>query len=147
MENDEVLSNLNDLIEVCKDGEMGFKQAADGLKDPELKALCLQYSQQRAGFAADLQEEVRRLGGDPEKSGSMAGALHRGWINIKAAVAGGDEESIVNECERGEDVAKEAYEKALDMAWPSELVPVVQQQYTQVREAHDRFSAMQKAMR
>ena len=103
MDNDQVISLLNELIETCKDGEYGFKTAADGLKDPEIKSLFQQYSRQRGEMARELEVEVRRLGGDPEKSGSVAGAAHRGWINIKSVVTGKDDGSIVAEAERGED--------------------------------------------
>src|SRR5688572_380431 len=104
---------LNELIEVCKDGENGFRVAAEGAKNSDLRSLFISYSAQRAAFAAELQREVERLGGKPEKSGSVAGAAHRGWIHLKEAVTGADEAAIISECERGEDAAKAAYEKAL----------------------------------
>jgi len=37
MQNDNAISTLNNLIETCRDGENGFKTAAEGLKGPELK--------------------------------------------------------------------------------------------------------------
>ena len=74
--NEEVISTLNDLIETCRDGQNGFQTAADGVKNPELKQLFNSYSRQRASFVGELQDEVRRLGSDPENSGSVAGALH-----------------------------------------------------------------------
>ena len=33
---------------------------------------------------------VRSLGGDPEDSGTVSAALHRGWMDIKALVTGND---------------------------------------------------------
>src|SRR5688572_31469331 len=101
--NDEVISTLNGLIEICKDGQDGFKTAAEGVERSELKTLFYEFSQQRATFAGELQNEVRRLGGDPEKSGSVAASLHRGWIDIKSAVTGKDDNAVIAECERGED--------------------------------------------
>lgn len=137
MDNDTTISILNNLIETCKDGESGFKTAADGLQNAAIKASFLEYSQQRASFARQLQDEVRKLGGDPETSGSMSGSLHRGWLNIKATVTGNDDHAIVQEAERGEDVAKAAYEDALKNALPSPARSVVQEQAIQVRAAHD----------
>ncbi len=145
--NEEVLSRLNELISICKDGEQGFATAAEGVEDAQLKALCLQYSAQRLGFARELQNEVQQLGGTPEKSGTVTGGLHRGWIDIKSVVTGRDEAAIISECERGEDVAKESYEKALNAYMPAGVTGVIQRQYSGVKEAHDRFSAMQKAAR
>jgi uncharacterized protein (TIGR02284 family) len=139
-----VVSLLNDLISICKDGKQGFETAAEGLDDAELKALCLQLSKQREIFAGELQDEVSQLGGTPESSGSLAGSLHRGWINIKSAVTGNNEDAIIAECERGEDEAKEAYEKALNAYMPANITGMVQRQYVKIKEAHDRFSAMKK---
>jgi uncharacterized protein (TIGR02284 family) len=136
--NDDVISTLNGLIETCKDGQEGFKQSAEGVTDSNLKSLFYELGQQRSQFAGELQTLVREMGGDPENSGSTAGALHRGWINIKAAVTGKDEGAILNEAERGEDVAKKAYKDALETNLPANAVSVVQEQYAQVQTAHDK---------
>ena len=112
IDNDYVIYTLNNLIETCKDGQEGFQTAADGLKNSELKMLFHTYARQRAQFAAELQAEVHRLGGDPERTGSVAASLHRGWINIKTAVTGKDEASVLTECERGEDSAVTNYREA-----------------------------------
>lgn len=142
MDNDDVISTLNGLIETCKDGQEGFKQAAEGVENSQLKSLFYGYGQQRAQFAGELQALVRELGGDPENAGSFTGALHRGWINIKSAVTGQDEGAILNEAERGEDAAKSAYKDALEQSLPANVYSVVQSQYTAVLEAHDRVKAM-----
>jgi uncharacterized protein (TIGR02284 family) len=137
MQNDKAISVLNSLIETCKDGELGFKTAAEGLKSSAIKSKFLEYSRQRGEMARELQNEVRRLGGDPEKSGSVSGSLHRGWLDIKSVVTGKDDHAIVAEAERGEDVAKSAYESALNEALPGSAQTVVQQQAAKVRQAHD----------
>jgi uncharacterized protein (TIGR02284 family) len=137
MQNDNAISVLNNLIETCKDGEKGFKTAAEGLTSSEIKTKFLQYSRERGRMTADLQAEVRRLGGDPERSGSMSGALHRGWLDIKSAVTGQDDHAILVEAERGEDVAKSAFENALQESLPVSAQALVRQQAAQVRLAHD----------
>ena len=142
MANDSVISTLNNLIETCKDGQEGFQQAAEGVQDSSLKSLFYEYSQQRSQFVGDLQGLVRELGGEAETSSSVAGALHRGWINIKSAVTGQDDAAILNECERGEDVAKNAYKDALAADLPSNVASVVQEQATQVQQAHDRIRSL-----
>lgn len=143
--NDDTISTLNNLIETCKDGENGFRTAAEGVDNSELKTLFNTYAQQRAQFAAELQAEVRRLGGDPEKTGSVAASLHRGWIDIKSAVTGGSEASIIAECERGEDSAVKNYEEAQRENLPGDLQAIIQRQYAQVKEAHDRIRALERA--
>ena len=145
VDNDEVISTLNGLIETCKDGQQGFQEAAEGVERSDLKSFFGECSIQRSQFAGELQSLVRTLGGDPENSGSIAGSLHRGWINIKAAVTGKDEGSILNECERGEDSAKKVYKDAIDGFLPDYVREVVQRQYDGVIMAHDKTKALRDA--
>jgi uncharacterized protein (TIGR02284 family) len=140
--NSDVVSTLNELIETCKDGQEGFKQAAEGVERSDLKSLFFEFSQQRAHFAGELQELVLKLGEKPETSGSTAGALHRGWINIKSAVTGKDEKAVLNECERGEDSAKNTYKDALENPLPNYIAEVVRNQYESIQMAHDRVKAL-----
>lgn len=137
MTNDNAVSVLNNLIETLKDGENGFKTAAESLKSADIKAKFLEYARERGQMASELQAEVRRLGGDPEKSGSMSGSAHRGWLGLKAILTGHDDHAIVSEAERGEDVAKGQYESALKEALPSTAQTLVQQQAAKVRRVHD----------
>lgn len=144
-DNDSVISTLNGLIETCKDGQEGFKDAAEGVERSELKSLFYEFSQQRAEFVGVLQGLVRQLGGDPETAGSFSGAMHRGWINIKSAVTGKDEGAILNECERGEDYAKDAYAEALKLDLPTDVAEVLRQQSQAVLAAHNRIRALRNA--
>lgn len=143
--NDDVISTLNGLIETCKDGQDGFKEAAEGVERSDLKSLFYEFSQQRAQFAGELQQLVQQLGGDPENSGSVAAAIHRGWINIKSAVTGKDDKAILSECERGEDSAKNTYKDALEQPLPANVMEVVQRQYQSVQSAHDRVKSLRDA--
>lgn len=145
--NDDVISTLNNLIETSRDGQQGFKDAAEGVERSDLKSVFYDAGQQRAKFVGELQSLVRELGGDPESSGSVAGAIHRGWINIKSAVTGKDETAILNEAERGEDAAVKAYKDALATALPTNVQSVVQNQYSQVQATHDKVKALRDSSR
>lgn len=138
MTNEDVISTLNGLIETCKDGQNGFKEAAEGVERSDLKTLFYELGQQRSQFAGELQSLVREMGGDPETTGSVAASLHRGWIDIKSIVTGKDEGAILNEAERGEDSAKKAYKNALAEDLPANVSSVVQQQADAVNTAHDK---------
>jgi conserved hypothetical protein len=146
MDNTKVISTLNSLIETLKDGEEGFRTAAEGLTDPQAKAVFQQYSRERAQMAQELQAEVRTLGGDPEQAGSMSGSVHRGWINIKSVVTGKNDASIIAEAERGEDIAKNAYAEAIKTALPPSVSAIISRQAVKVREAHDRVRSMERAV-
>jgi len=139
----EIISTINSLIETLKDGEEGFKQAAEAVKDSNLKSLFSQFSQQRARFASELQAEAMNLGEvEPEESSSTAGAMHRAWIDIKSAITSGDDHAILAECERGEDSAVKEYQDALKSGLPTPLNDVVAQEYAEVKSAHDRIKSL-----
>ena len=137
---------LKNLIETLKDGQEGLKQAAEGVNNPNLKSLFRDYSQQRLRFATALQVEAQRNGEtDPETSSSATGALHRGWINLKSAVTGGDEHAILAECERGEDSAVAEYKKALADGLSPSAQEVVSRQFAEIKAAHDRIKSLRDA--
>ena len=142
----EIISTINSLIETLKDGEEGFKQAAEAVKDSNLKSLFYEYSQQRARFATELQSQAMNLGEtEPEESSSATGAMHRAWINLKSAVTSGDDHAILAECERGEDSAVKEYEDALKADLPAPLDDIVSREYAEVKSAHDRIKGLRDA--
>jgi uncharacterized protein (TIGR02284 family) len=144
---DNIVSILNDLVETSKDGEKDFTAAADNAKTAELQTKFRQRAQDCATGAAQLQQLVTRLGGRPEESGSVAGAVHRGWVNLKAAVSGRNDIALLEECERGEDVAKAHYGKALETALPDDVRQVVKRQYDRVIHNHDQIRDLRERYR
>ena len=142
----EAISTINSLIETLKDGEKGFKEASEAVRDPQLKSLFQQYSQQRHRFASELQAQAQSLGeSKPEKSSSTAGAMHRAWINLKSAVTSGDDKAILGECERGEDSAVHEYEEAIQNGLTDTAREIVSRQFTEIRSAHDRVRQLRDA--
>jgi len=140
----ETISTINDLIETLKDGQEGFRQAAEAVEDPELKSLFNEFSLQRSRFAGELQSQAVSLGeSKPEDSGSAAGAMHRTWINLKSAIAQRDDRAILAECERGEDSAVKEYLEAMEeenLAAP--VREIISRQYAEVQSAHDRIKQL-----
>lgn len=142
---EQAISTLNNLIETCRDGQDGFKTAAEGVNNPELKELFHAYSRQRASFAGELQDEVRRFGGEPDTTGSVTASLHRGWMGLRAAVTGGDEASVLAECERGEDAAMSNYRAASSVDLPANVRQVVERQFAEIKEAHNHIRNLDRA--
>jgi uncharacterized protein (TIGR02284 family) len=142
----EAISTINSLIETLKDGEKGFKKASDAVRDPQLKSLFQQYSQQRHRFASELQAQAQNLGeSKPEKSSSAAGAMHRTWINLKSAVTSGDDKAILAECERGEDSAVHEFEEAMRDGLTGPVRELVSRQFSEIKSAHDRVKHLRDA--
>ncbi|MFC5411588.1 PA2169 family four-helix-bundle protein [Larkinella bovis] len=111
--NGEILNRLNTLLTRTRDGEWGYQEAAENVKDTELKSLFLTQSRQRGEFAAEIDREIRMLGGDPETTTSLAADLHRAWINIKTTFTGNDDKAVVEECKRGDGQALDDYQEIL----------------------------------
>jgi uncharacterized protein (TIGR02284 family) len=142
----EIISTVNGLIETLKDGEKGFKEAAEAVKDPQLKSLFQEYSQQRSRFANELRTQAKSFGeSEPEKTSSAAGAMHRAWINLKSAVTSGDDKAILSECERGEDSAVHEFEEAMQDGLTSPLRDIVSRQFSEIKSAHDRVKHLRDA--
>lgn len=138
---DQLVSTLNSLIEINRDSLKGYQEAADKIEAPQIKEFCLEQSRARAGFVGDLQPQVRSLGGDPESTGSVAATVHRGWIDLKSALGGGDH-AILAASETGEDFAVKEYKKALDETLPAAVRDIVERQFQSVKKAHDKVKEM-----
>ena len=143
----EIISTINGLIETLKDGQEGFRQASEAVKDSQLKSLFSEYSLQRSRFAGELQNEAISLGEhNPENTSSTAGAMHRAWINLKSAITSADDHAILAECERGEDSAVAEYKKAMEEEELSAPIrDTISRQYMDVKNAHDRIKALRDA--
>ena len=133
---------LEHLIERCRDGHNGFKEAAEKIKRPDLKTFFNEVSLERGRFAEELQNEMVRLG-KPDKrvSGTTEGALHRAWIDTKVAM-GGDDHTVLDWLEHGEDIAKDAYQDAITSDLPENIALVVRRQADSVRQVHDRVKTL-----
>lgn len=142
MDQDKIFSILNDLIKTSKDGEQGFTACAEDASSPELSALFQEAATRCAGGAQELQNEIQKLGGNPASGSSISGTVHRGWLNVKSAVTGKNDQAILNEAERGEDVAMKSYKKALDADLPPDIHALVERQFQGVQENHDRVRAL-----
>ena len=141
-------STLNTLIETLKDGQEGYRAAAEDVEQSNLKTIFGELSLQRSKFVGELQTLARSLNGEePEKSGSIAGAVHRGWIDLKSALVTRNAHAILAECERGEDSAVAEFQKAIESGnLPSHVLETVQKQASEVKEAHDQIRGLRDAI-
>jgi uncharacterized protein (TIGR02284 family) len=133
---------LHHLIEICRDGERGFRAAEQAVSDPKLKALFGELAADRARFATELLPHLRRLGGMTDGDGTNAGALHRGWINLKAHVPGHHDHAIVTETARGEHAALDAYDDALHGMLPPTVTSLIEAQQEAMQDAVERIRAI-----
>ncbi|MGQ0622723.1 MAG: PA2169 family four-helix-bundle protein [Panacagrimonas sp.] len=143
METPDIVNTLNELIQTSEDGMKGFAEAASKATDFPLKTELHNRSHLCAKAAQDLQAMVRSLGAEPEHGGSIEGAVHRGWIAVKAAF-GNSDVAVLEEVERGEDHAQAVYRKALQTDLPQTVRTLVDEQYQGVVRNHDRVRDLRK---
>lgn len=136
-------SIVRDLVEVNRDAHKGFTASADNLEDRDLADTFRRLGAERESFATELIDALPGTDLDDE-DGSIVGALHRAWIDLKDAITG-DDHAILAAAEAGEDHALRTYEKALDEDLPERIETIVRRQFTQVTAGHDTVRELRDA--
>ena len=146
-EHNETISTLNTLIATTIDSVTGYEDSAKNIENDRFREIFRGRADERQQVVEQLRSEVRRLGGDPEESGSFLGKAHQRFEDLKAAVTGRDEQAIINEVERGEDYLKEKWQAALQSGnLDGESHDVVERCYQSVKSGHDQISQLKHAM-
>jgi len=136
---EETIDLLNELIQVSKDGEHGYRTAAADVRNSQLQSVFEEYAKQRSSSARQLQAEVARLGGTAVDSGTATAAVHRVWMDLKSALSGGDGGAIIAACETGEDYTLAAFDRVVNAGVTGETLVIVEKQCGKIKEAHARL--------
>lgn len=141
-----IVKLLERLVETCRDGQQGYLEAAEHISDSDLRSFFNNESLERARYASELESELQRLGEAPgNETGSIAGTLHRGWLDLSAAIGG--DEAVLSAIESGEDTAKKLYEEALREPLPDLVEGTVRSQAQAVIAAHDHIKLLRDRRR
>lgn len=147
MSPEDITDVLNDLIETSRDGQYGFELSAEHATSLDVKNLFTDRARQCQAAVDELQIEVLQYGEKPETSGSVSGAMHRGWVAVRSKLTGYTDLAMLEECERGEDVAKARYRKALEKALPEPVRSIVERQYQGVLRNHEQIRILRDRFR
>lgn len=143
------VENLNDLVQIHNDRIAGYEKALNDLQegDTELKTLFTNLIGESHQFKMELGTEVQALGGDIENDTTMSGKIHRAWMSVKDAF-GRTNQSVLENCEFGEDATLKAYQSALeDESLPTYVREMVTRQQGVLKAAHDRVKALRDSRR
>ena len=147
-DNNQVVSVLNDLLENTRDGEYGFKTCAEQVETVSAKTL---FATRAAGCAQagnELEAMIVQYGGEPASGGTAAGAMHRGWVQVKGSVGFDSELSILESCEKGEDSAIARYRKALkEEGLPADVRALIERQAEGAQKNHDQIRDLRNIAR
>ena len=146
MNNNEIISILNKLVETCRTGQTAFRNAADSIRHSEFRRLFNIFLQQRNQFETELQAEVHRLRGNVGETVQTRNNTLP-FRSAKAAPAMGlrDEAVVIAECQSEEEAAVVEYQKALEADLPLDVQYVVKRQYMDIKDAYDRIRILQRA--
>ena len=145
MDNRRTVKALGYLYGIVEAGERGYAVAASNVNNRALKILFQTFADQRATFKDELAAEIQRLGSHIRGRSSFLGIVHRGRIDIFAALTIGAEnveQVVLKEVMIGERVALATYERMLKKDMPSDTRAIIQKQYKQVRSVVDRVRLM-----
>jgi uncharacterized protein (TIGR02284 family) len=138
-----IISVLQDLSARCHDSEQGYRRSAQDASDSDLKQQFETLANERSSMASELDRLIREQGGEPSWSGgSLTGAAHRMWVDLRTALSRNERQVILEEVARGESAAEEAYDDALRQNLPLDVRQVVREQHRRVRETRNRYRSM-----
>jgi len=136
------------LMQTVEDGRNGFADAADKLADtdrPDLAPRFRDFSEQRSAMYSELENLAAKYGDDLDEDGTVAAALHRGWMSLKDVLAGESADGVLDAAAQGEDHAVSEYRKALDEELSPELAEVVRRQLVEITAVHDQVKQLAAA--
>ena len=143
MSNDEKVTK--GLISVLEDGADGFTKAAEKLtdtNDAQLASTFQRFAAQRTQFSQELRRLASSYGDSIHESGSVVGAMHRGWLAVKDALSGSSAEGVLDAARQGEDHAVSEYDEALAADISPTLKDIIARQAAAVRAARDEVAAL-----
>ena len=139
--NDNLVGVLNDLIRINNDRIEGYHRANNEARDidVDLRTVFTRMADESRQYAAELIQEVVRLGGEPATGTTSSGKIYRAWMDVKATFTGHDRESVLASCEFGEDAAQKAYNSALesDAEMTADIRQLIANQKASLKTSHD----------
>ena len=145
MDNQRIVKTLGSLYRIVEAGERGYAVAASNVENRALKILFQTFVKQRADFKAELATEIQRLGGHAHGRSSFLGIVHRGRIDIFAALTIGAEnveKVVLKEVMIGERVALATYKRTLKLELHPDTRDLVQRQFEEVSKVVDQIRLM-----
>lgn len=135
---------LNDLIQINNDRIAGYERAMKELRpeDTDLKSLFVRMIGESHQYKMALVTEVQALGEDAEEGTTNSGKIYRAWMDLKVAFSGHDRETVLSNCEFGEDAAQRTYKMALEEDLPSDIRKLVTDQKAALKQSHDEIKRL-----
>ena len=135
-------THLDNLAAVNKDAEAGFLHAASNVRNTETESLFNGYAKQHGKFATEIEAEVERLGWSPSDSRTLGGSIHRGWMDLKAALTGHSVRAMLTSCQSGEQSAESAYLDAVNDIKSGQTHTLIEKHLQQINEIRTHLASL-----
>lgn len=138
---------LNRLIQICKAGEYGFRQAAGELATKEHRILANTAAFKRHEYATALENQVAKFGITPPDRATVQAGIHRFWMNVRHAINKRNDDTVLDECRRGEESALKAYQDVFEAKSLPEMEEMLRAQFMNIIETRDKLFNMVKVQK
>lgn len=139
---------LQDLLEVIRDSEQGYRRSAEEITDRDLRSAFTDLADKRADQAQELEQLITKSGGTIAGRGpSLSGTAHRLFVSLRAAISRNDRLAIISEIARGESYAEGQIDRLLRIDLAPDIKDTIQRLHRSVRESRDAFRRQRDAER
>lgn len=105
--------NLTHVLHYLNDSIKGLTNCAENSKSQPFKLYLMNTVAERMVFANKLNSMLVEKGGEATESGTLAGPLHRVYIDLKSFITDSNKVSIKTEILRGDKILVKAYNDAI----------------------------------
>lgn len=139
-----IVHALQELLEKNYDAEKGYRKAMEDADNLNLKKFLKKQAVRRNHFATELDKQIHSLNEHPKEKSSVLGNLHRRWIDLKTHLSKKDDESVLEECIRGEKASlKEYEEKIKKYNFPPHIKEALKQQMNEIKATLSRVTTLE----
>ena len=127
----EILDELREILKKNDDASKGYEKAADNADSHRLGTYFRDKASGRKGFNQKLRSEIKGSFPDYDGEGTIAGSMHRAWMDVKSLFSADDDESMLEESITGDRAAVEEYN---DIIGYENLAPGLRELLTSQRD-------------
>lgn len=136
-------AQLNELIEITRDGQRFYLHAAEEVKDPRFIGLFTDMAEAKDEIIRALSIEVAADQEKPAEGGTLMGKMRQLYADARASLSSDESSTYVEQLEEAEDRILHAFEDALQSS-DARVQALAAEKLPAVRAAHDRMRNLKR---
>jgi uncharacterized protein (TIGR02284 family) len=134
-------AQLNELIEITRDGEQFYCHAAQEVGDQRLRSLFEELARAKQQLVETLALALAARHEEPPRGGTLLGSLQRIYVDARARLSRDEDAVYVAQLADAEARILRAFEEARGEA-PTELQTLLDRELPQIRACHARMQEL-----